>query len=255
VFITRAASTLVGVALALGAVVAPAQAAQTPPPGAQPMIIGGGDATETHGSVRLDKDGDAQCTATIIDPDWVLTAKHCVKDVDNDDADEKLSFKIGDVDADKGEEVRAKENGIHQHDHADLALVRLDHSVRTDYAQLGNKLAVGGLNNRTAQIYGWGMTCPFFFPGFVCKPDVLKTAKVDITDGEQCKDLEGGRALCASFGDGLAAKGDSGGPMFVTGLNGKSYQVGVSSKGDMNSQAWYTNILEYKDWIEDVTDD
>jgi secreted trypsin-like serine protease len=254
VFLARTACTLAGVALALGAVVAPAQAAQTPPPGADPVIIGGEQARDTQGAVRLFKEGDGRCTGTIIDEEWVLTAAHCVKDVDDDDADE-VSVKVGDVDQEKGEEVHAKEHGIHRNDDADLALVNLEHPVEAEYAKLGNKLLVGGLANRTAHIYGWGAWCSWPIPEGLCQSRTLKTASVTIDDSRSCEDLKGGHALCANFGDGISAGGDSGGPMFVRAMNGKTYQVGVSSSGDRDEHMEYTNVMEYGDWIEDVMDD
>jgi secreted trypsin-like serine protease len=243
VSLTRTLSTLVGVALATATFAAPAQAAQAPPPGFQPAIIDGREAQDAPWAARLFQQGKEACTASIIAPEWVLTAQHCV-----DGAGDSISFNIGSLNQHEGEKANAKPGGVHVHDTADLALVNIDHPVQTGYAPLGDKgvVQVG----QTVQTYGWGATCTDQ-PEINCQSPVLKVADVKVTD-VGCKDYRGGVAVCANRGDGIPAGGDSGGPMFAKGQDGKAYQVGVASTSDRAQTTAYGNVTEYRDWIKSL---
>ncbi|GAA2790824.1 S1 family peptidase [Saccharopolyspora taberi] len=237
--IARALTGAVGAAIALAAFAAPAQAAEpTPPPDARPMIIDGSEVDSAPWAARLFVNGQENCTASIIAPEWVLTAQHCVEG-----AGDGVSFNIGNVDQTQGEKASAKPGGVHIHDTADLALVNIDHAVQTEYAPLG---ATGDVNvGDTVQTYGWGATCTDK-PEIECQSQILKVANVDVTD-IACQDYRGGTAVCATRGDGIPAGGDSGGPMFS---NNK--QVGVASTSDRQQNTAYTNITEYRDWIKQL---
>ncbi|MCI2422771.1 trypsin-like serine protease [Saccharopolyspora sp. K220] len=227
-----------GVALAAAAFAVPAQAEQTPPPDVHTNIIDGREVDSAPWAARLFVDGQETCTATIIAPEWVLTAQHCVEG-----AGDSVSFNIGNVDQTQGEQASAKPGGVHIHDTADLALVNIDHAVQTEYAPLGS---VGDVEvGQTVQTYGWGATCTDR-PEIECQSQILKVADVDVTD-IACSDYRGGTAVCASRGDGIPAGGDSGGPMFSGNV-----QVGVASTSDRQTTTAYTNITEYRDWIQSL---
>ncbi|WP_433871082.1 S1 family peptidase [Saccharopolyspora sp. CA-218241] len=239
-------STLSGAAalvLAALAFTAPAQAAPAPqeapaPPAdaVQPFIIDGREVDSAPWAARLFIDGQENCSASIIAPEWVLTAEHCV-------AGGEVSFNVGDVDQTQGVHVTQVPGGVHTHPSADLALVNIDQAVDTEYAPLGSvgDVAVGD----TVQTYGWGATCTDR-PEIQCQSQILKVADVQVTD-IGCSDYRGGTAVCASRGDGIPAGGDSGGPMFSGGV-----QVGVASTSDRATRTAYTNITEYRDWISSL---
>lgn len=236
--LSRSTLLLAGALMALAAA-APAVASGDEPGGsARPMIIDGQNAESGPWAARLFLDGRENCSASIIAPTWVLTAEHCV------DGGE-VSFHIGDVDQTKGEQATQVPNGVHTHPTADLALVEIDHAVQTEYSTLGEPGAVSVGDK--VQIYGWGATCTNP-PESACQSQHLKVANVDVYEvNNSCTDYRGAKAVCAQRGDGIAAGGDSGGPMFAGDV-----QVGVASTSDRQSKTQYTNVTEYRDWIKQI---
>ncbi|MFF9147557.1 S1 family peptidase [Streptomyces sp. NPDC014861] len=196
-------------------------------------IIGGGQATSGPWAARLLSNGRETCSATIIAPTWILTAKHCV-------TGGGLSFRIGSLDQHSGGTLA---NGVQTYTHSsDLALVRLDRSVTATYARLGQpgSVSVG----QSVQVYGWGATSQCGSEAN-CQSRYLKVANVTVTGG--CRDAYNGSAICARRGNGITAGGDSGGPMMANGI-----QVGVASTSDRQTTTAYTNVTAYRSWIQSI---
>lgn len=235
-------STVAATVTAAGAVaaltVAPAAQAQQAGDGPAPTIIDGGTAESGPWAARLFTNGRENCSATIIAPTWILTAQHCV-------TGGNLTFRIGDVDQTKGIEAAQVPGGIHQHPTADLALVKIDRPVDTEYAVLGGPGSVHP--GDTVRVYGWGATCTDR-PEIECQSQLLKVADVTVTRvGNGCTDYRGGEAVCARRGDGIPAGGDSGGPMFAGNV-----QVGLASTSDRQTATSYTHVAPYLGWINQV---
>ncbi|AXK34830.1 serine protease [Streptomyces armeniacus] len=234
--ITRIIPALLAALLAVLTLSSAATAAEDRAPakvsGPQP-IIGGQLAQEGPWAARLFSNGRQTCSATIIAPEWILTARHCV-------SGGGLSFRIGSLDQTSGGTMA---NGTQVHTHSsDLALVRLDRSVEATYAQLGDPGSVQ--NGQNVQVYGWGATSRCS-PEINCQSQYLKYANVTVTGG--CTDAYGGQAICARRGDGITAGGDSGGPMMANGV-----QVGVASTSDRQTTTAYTNVTAYRSWIQSI---
>ncbi|HET9139423.1 S1 family peptidase [Actinophytocola sp.] len=223
-------------ALPLFAPTATAAQPPEPDPGFTPMIIDGRLATDAPWAVRLFRDGGQFCTATIIAPTYILTAKHCF------DVPATYTFRIGSLDQTSGGTL-ATAVEVTSHPVADLAVARLDRSVAATYARLGRKSDVA--RRDTVQIYGWGATCTDR-PEIECQSQFLKVAdvRVQTLNGE---DAFGGIAIGARRIDGIAAGGDSGGPMFSDGK-----QVGIASTSDRDKRTFYTNVTRYRDFIRSV---
>ncbi|WP_369216939.1 S1 family peptidase [Streptomyces flavofungini] len=197
-------------------------------------IIGGGYASNAPWAARLFSNGQQTCSATIIAPTWILTAKHCV-------SGGNLSFRIGSLDQTSGG-TTANGVSIVNNASADLSLVKLDRSVSGSYARLGNPGSVSV--NQTVQVYGWGATSQCGSE-INCQSRLLKVANVVVTGG--CRDAYQGQAICARRGNGITAGGDSGGPMMANGA-----QVGVASTSDRQTTTAYTNVTAYRSWIQSV---
>ncbi|HEU5474658.1 MAG TPA: trypsin-like serine protease [Actinophytocola sp.] len=235
----RFALTIAGALLSLP-LIAPTASAAPPPsdpePGFTPMIIDGQLATDAPWAARLFRDGSQFCTATIIAPRYILTAKHCF------DVPATYTFRIGSLDQTSGGTL-ATAVEVSSHPVADLAVAKLDRGVAATYARLGR---VSDVQRRdTVQIYGWGATCTDQ-PEINCQSQFLKVAdvRVQTLDGE---DAFGGIAIGARRIDGIAAGGDSGGPMFSDGK-----QVGIASTSDRDRRTFYTNVTRYRAFIRSV---
>ncbi|MFI1825706.1 S1 family peptidase [Streptomyces sp. NPDC020412] len=246
--ITRLIPALATAALSVVAL-APTAAAQSPAPAPAPAvqsapsgdvgtkalpIIGGGYASDAPWAARLFSNGRQTCSATIIAPTWILTAKHCV-------TGGGLSFRIGSLDQSSGGTV-ANASGVYNHASSDLSLVKLDRSVSATYARLGQPGSVSV--NQTVQVYGWGATSQCGSE-INCQSRYLKVANVVVTGG--CRDAYNGSAICARRGDGITAGGDSGGPMMANGI-----QVGVASTSDRQTMTAYTNVTAYRSWVQSI---
>ncbi|MCX2950516.1 S1 family peptidase [Lentzea sp. NEAU-D7] len=213
---------------------APATASAAPEdPNMSPMIIGGSYASNFPYAARLFFNGRENCSATKIAPQWILTAEHCVS------GSGTYTFRAGSLDQTSGGQL-VTANQIIKHPSADLALARVSTSMSAPFAPLGSTVSVG----ETVKIYGWGATCTNQ-PEINCQSRYLKVAdtRVTTTNG---RDYRGGQAISVRRIDGIAAGGDSGGPMFADGR-----QVGVASTSDRSSVSNYTNInnTSYRAWI------
>ncbi|GAA3491467.1 MULTISPECIES: S1 family peptidase [Streptomyces] len=232
--IARLVPTALAAAVSVIALLSPtATAAPTPSATGTQPIIGGGYASNAPWAARLFSNGRETCSATIIAPTWILTAKHCV-------SGGGLSFRIGSLDQHSGGTTA---NGAQTYTHSsDLALVRLDRSVSGTYSRLGQpgSVSVG----QSVQVYGWGATSQCGSE-INCQSRMLKVANVTVTGG--CSDAYGGSAICARRGNGITAGGDSGGPMMANGS-----QVGVASTSDRQTTTAYTNVTAYRSWIRSV---
>lgn len=202
------------------------------------QIIDGGYATNAPWAARMFANGQQRCSATIIAPVYILSARHCVEDV----SASALSFRIGSLDQFNGGQT-ASGVSYELHSSADLAIIRLDRSVIATYSPLGTTNHV--YVNQTVQVYGWGATCTNQ-PEINCQSQRLKVANVVVTS-VSCSDYIGGVAVCARYGNGIPAGGDSGGPMFAAGR-----QVGVASTSNRATRTAYTNVTAYRGWIQSI---
>lgn len=195
---------------------------------ANPGIVGGQPAERAPWAAQVSW-GKAgfQCSGSIIAPEWVLTARHCVDKGD-------MAVKVGSTKLGEGQPATVDRKEVDSA--GDMALLHLDHAVKTSYAKLADS---DPKPNSVNEIYGWGSTEPNAAPS----PDLL-TAKVKVT-GMNCKDAFDGRAICSTGMDGSAYYGDSGGPEMADGT-----QVGVCSTGDGdNKSQQYASVAAGRNWI------
>lgn len=196
---------------------------------AQPLIIGGSPVTSAPWAAAVYRSGSFTCSGTILSPQWVLTAKHCVG--------ASLSVRVGNVYRAQG--TPSSVTRYVSHPQADVSLLQLSTPVQTSqYSRLADANPPIGSTN---QLYGWGYTSR----NGPVSPQ-LKTADVRLTS--ICRDYYGGQALCTSRITGNAWSGDSGGPQVYNGL-----QVGVASTADGTSTQQYSSVPAVRAWIRSTS--
>ncbi|WAL67295.1 trypsin-like serine protease [Amycolatopsis cynarae] len=202
---------------------------------ATPFIIGGTTVSSAPWGAQVYWDdatsyGGFECSGTIIAPQWVLTAQHCLNSPG-------MHVKVGSVTLGQG--VDADVDQQYASPDGDIALLHLATSVSTTYMQLADSDPATGSTN---QIYGWGRT-----QGSNPPSSTLKTATVRVTGTST--DAFGGSAIASQGVSGSAWHGDSGGPELA---NGK--QVGVCSTGNntgyqTNGTQNYAKVSASRSWI------
>ncbi|SCG71459.1 S1 family peptidase [Micromonospora halophytica] len=212
---------------ALAGVLATASGATAAPAGPQP-IIGGNTVSSAPWAAAVFSNGSFTCSGTIIAPQWVLTARHCLGG--------SMSVRVGSVYRSSGGATRTVSATYGRYD---LALMRLSSPVSTSYVTLAS---ANPPINSTNTIYGWGQTC---YSGCSASSQ-LKTASVRVTSTNYT-DAYGGQAIRSTEITGNAWRGDSGGPQFYNGR-----QVGVASTADGYSIQNYGSVAYNRAWITSV---
>ncbi|MFV2012575.1 MULTISPECIES: S1 family peptidase [unclassified Micromonospora] len=207
----------------VGAFVAPSAAAAAPQ-----QIIGGGTVSSAPWAAAVFQNGSFACSGSIIASRWVLTARHCLGG--------SMSVRVGSVYRSSGGATSTVSASYGRYD---LGLLYLSSAISTSYVTLASSNPPVGSTNT---IYGWGRTCSN------CDASAqLKVASVRTTTNG-ASDAYGGPAIRSTGVNGVAWRGDSGGPQFYNGQ-----QVGVCSTGNGSTYQNYASVASSRSWIRSVT--
>ncbi len=248
-----AAALLTATSVVFASMAVPATAAGTPTDGGglQPNVVGGSPAPAYSftGSLQ-DLGGNHFCGASVVHPNWAVTARHCVAGT----PPASMRLRVGSNNRTSGG-VLVNVTSVTTHPTNDLAMIGLS-TVPAAYQPVVIAANSGPVGTFT-RIMGWGQTCPS--PGGCGAPIQLQQLNTSIVADSSCSGILAATEICTSNPGGTAGAcyGDSGGPQVKT-VSGAWQLIGATSRSGGGSTcavnpSIYVDVPALRPWIQGVT--
>lgn len=231
---------------------------------AENHIIGGTEARDWPWMVSLsDRKNNYNghfCGGSLISPDWVITAAHCLEGERPDNF--HVVVNVHNLKVDAGQKIAVKRIFIHPNyskksDDFDIGLVQLKEPVRkaVTLSLIHEDLSLTGI---LATVIGWGTVKDTKYGSYPAK---LQEIQVPIVSNRECRNVYSTKSitdnmLCAGDLSSKkdACQGDSGGPLIIK-QSGNWVLAGIVSwgKGCAVRYGVYSRVSKFTDFIEKIS--